>query len=243
MDLIRSCYRTKMRLQDGSDPVSVTWMFADKNADFIGVPTPFGSANWNLGEELRFDAYLGEQSGTRPWSNGQRDAGLVGKRLCFPVDYFRNGTPAGEVIEKSLDRAGIPLCCETEEDQAGGVWVSGEGEVNPACDCLLDLPDVLQVRFSNVGGCGVIANFTTATRIPASCTWAGVIPANLGDANFTLSFFGTTWQFSIDCFLGPETVQLSGDACPPLDITFTVTDTMACCSFSGVDVYTVRFFT
>lgn len=240
MDLIRSAYSCPMRMTVGGPLVQVQWRFADASADLIGVPTAFGSANWNLLEPERFDAELGEQTGPRPWRNGQRPAGLTGKRLCFPVDWFTSGVPVGTVINQPVGQNLVPACCVQQEDRKGGVFVSGKTTLNPSCDCLVDLPDLLNVTFTGITGCGVIAGITTVTRNVGTCTWTGAIPAFLGVANFTVSFAAGTLTFTIDCFLGTESKTVSGSACSPLDVTFTVTDDQACCSFAGTDIYTVR---
>lgn len=230
-----------MRLQDGADPVDVVWSFADRNADLIGVPTPFSSANWELNEPTRFLSYLGEQAGPRPWRNGQRPAGLTGKRLCFPVEWFTTGTPAGISISEPIGNDRVPSCCEQQEDGQGGVWVQGTGKA-PPCNCLTDLPDVLKVSFTSLVGCAAIAGVTTATRNVGTCTWSGSTPAFLGVANFTLTFSNGTWILNIDCFLGTENALASGEACSPLDVTINVTDDQACCSFAG-GTYTCRIQT
>jgi hypothetical protein len=240
MDLVRSCYRVKMRLQEGADPVLVQWRVADRDADLIGVPTAFGSANWNIGEDLRFDSYLGEQAGARPWVNGQRPAGLIGKKLCFPLEWFTDGVPAGIVIDEPVGRDNVPSCCKQVSEAQGGVWVSGSSKVTvQPCDCF-DLPDELTVTFTSLFRCNVIEGVTIATRVPGQCSWIGSEPANGGIANFSIEFDDGTWTFNIDCFLGPEQAFVTKDACSPLDLNFFLLDSQACCSFVFGSSYSVR---
>jgi hypothetical protein len=239
MDLVRSCYSCPMRLQEGGPVVQVRWRFADKDADFIGVPTQFGSANWNLGEPQRFDSYLGEQAGARPWKDGSRPAGLIGKRLCFPVDWFREGVPEGVTISRNVERNLVPSCCQNVQEGKGGVSVSGKGKVTIGpCQCL-DLPNTLTVTFA-----GAVAGVTSAIRVPSFCVWAGAVNVWAGIANYTVSFAPGppgpgTWTLNIDCFTGPDSASATGSACSPLDVTVTVVDTQQCTNPLG-GVYTAR---
>lgn len=244
MDLIRSCYQVLMRLQEGADPVPVTWSFCKKGADLIGVPTPFGSANWNIGEDLRFDSYLGEQAGPRPWRNGQASAGLAGKRLCFPLEYFRNGVPAGVAIDLPTDRSELPLCCQSQEEGIGGVVVNGTGAMPPPppFNCLT-LPDSLSLSVTaSTTGCNLIAQNSSVVRgDPGSCIWDGTIVTLAGVTNISLSFSAGTWHLSVDCFLGQPMIALVNFTQDPLQVVFSVTDTAGCCNFGGTDMFLMTF--
>lgn len=231
-----------MRLQEGADPVAVTWHFAKKGADLIGVPTPFCSSVWELGEDTRFASYLGEQSGPRPYSNGIGSAGLAGRRLCFPLEWFRSGVPAGQEIAVAVDRSELPLCCQETEGSTGGVVCNGRGDCPPPppFDCLT-LPDSLSCSVASVGGgcAGLTQAISLIRSDPMTCIWDGVLTTWLGNALISLNIVGVTPSLAISCFAGPPTIVLGSFVQSPLSIVFDVTDTAACCSFAGTDLFTV----
>lgn len=242
MDVMRSCYTCLMRLQEGADPVAVTWQFAQRGANLIGVPTPFASSGWEIGDDLRFASYLGEQAGPRPWQNGLGPGGNAGKRLCFPLDYFRSGVPAGVAIDIPVDRSELPLCCQDTSDGIGGALVNGTGAVPPPppFNCLT-LPDSLSCNVTSVGaGCAGLTQAIALIRSdPMTCTWFGTLVTWLGNAAVTLNYSAGVWTMTIDCFTGNPTIAFVSFTQVPFQVVFSVTDTAACCSFSGTDAFQV----
>jgi len=230
MDVGRSCYQTLMRTQDGQPPVVVTWGFAKKGAALIGVPTPFYSTNWEVGDDNRFTAYLGEQPGPRPWSNGQLSAGLAGRRLCFPLQYFTDGVPAAESIEIHLDRSQLPLCCQDTSDGVGGVVVNGNGTAPPLFNCAL----LVQSCVADDWGpeCFLLAGPTLPKT--GSCTWSGSWATWSGTFNTRVSnTSGFLWRWEIDT--SPQTVYtIPGTVDPPVHPIFHVPDLSATLWAAGI---------
>jgi len=220
MDVGRSCYQVLMRLQEGADPVVVTWGFAKRGADLIGVPTPFCSANWEIGDDLRFASYLGEQAGPRPWRNGQLAAGLVGKRLCFPLQWFAEGVPAGESIQVPVDRSELPLCCQETDGNIGGVIVNGDGTAPPPFNCAL----LIQSCVADDWGpqCAFLSGPTLPKTGPCEwsgswATWSGTFDTRIKNPS------GTEWIWEIDT--SPQTVYtVAGTVDPPVHPIFHVPD-------------------
>lgn len=223
MDIGRSCYQTLMRLQEGADPVVVTWGFAKRGAELIGVPTPFCSANWEVGDDFRFSSYLGEQAGPRPWRNGQLSAGLAGKRLCFPLQWFTDGVPAGETIAIALDRSELPLCCQETEGNIGGVVCNGTGTPPPLFNCALLTNPAVGTDFDVE--CFVLAGPTLPKTGP--CEWSGTWATWSGTFNTRLKNpTGLTWRWEIDT--SPQTVYtVVGTTDPPVAPVFSVPNVSA----------------
>jgi hypothetical protein len=230
MDVVRSCYTVNMRLQEGADPVVVQWHFAKKGAALIGVPTPFCSANWEIGDDLRFNSYLGEQAGPRPWNNGIGSAGLAGRRLCFPLSWFNSGVPAGEVINILTDRSDLPMCCQDTSGSTGGVIVNGRSDPPPpplACALLLNS--------CVADDWGPQCPFIAGPTLPktGTCTWSGSWATWSGTFNTRVSNNGADWRWEIDT--APMTVYtVPGDTNPPVHPVFNVPNLSATLWAAGV---------
>src|ERR1051325_5292021 len=112
MDLIRSCYKGKMRFRETDDPVDVTWFFASKDADVFTGPAIFRSADWEATPYS--NSGLGEQRPPRgAWRNGQRPA-LLNRRQPgshFPQEWWENGVPPSAVVSFGRLPTGEPLIC------------------------------------------------------------------------------------------------------------------------------------
>jgi hypothetical protein len=219
-----------MRLQEGADPVAVQWHFAKKGADLIGVPTPFCSSNYEIGDDLRFNSYLGEQAGPRPFANGIGSAGLAGKRLCFPLDWFTGGVPAGEVISIPLDRSELPMCCQDTEEGTGGVICNGDSTPPPpplACNLLLNNANAIDW--------GPMCPFISGPSLPktATCTWSGSWSTWAGTFTTRIMNDGVNWRWEIDT--APMTVYtVAGDTNPPVAFSFPIPDLSATLWAAGV---------
>src|SRR5262249_18245821 len=139
MDLVRSCYRTKMRWGDTDDTiVDVRWFRVPPGTPCFPVPHHFGSLNWQVGEELD-PAGPGEVVGApRPWFNGATPPWPVPTRHCGADALWIDGIGAGPLTELASTLVGPPDCC------AGGPIVTG-------C-CPAGTPMNLFVRFQ--GGPG-----------------------------------------------------------------------------------------
>lgn len=69
MDYVRSCVSVDMRVNpnDPNETEKVHWYFVDHDSDVIEHPTPFGSRQWEFGDD---DNNLGEVTSTRVWRDG-----------------------------------------------------------------------------------------------------------------------------------------------------------------------------
>lgn len=230
MDVMRSCYTCLMRLQDGEAPVAVEWSFAKRGADLIGVPTPFGSAGWNGGDTLQFASYLGEQAGPRPWRSGVASAGLAGKRLCFPLEWFRSGVPAGQVVSVIRDRSELPLCCQNTEDGIGGVLVGGDGAPPPIFNCALLTNNANGIGFDLE--CFVLSGPSLAKT--GTCEWSGSWATWSGTFDTRINnLAGNLWRWEIDT--SPQSVYtVAGTVDPPVQPIFHVPNISATLWAAGV---------
>lgn len=110
MDLVRSCYTTKMRFFTDNDlGIPVKWFFAEPDAKVFPAHHLFGSGNW-ASDKFGWNG-PGEVLGApRKWSNGANPGGLVGDHFCGPLTGFTEGTKfPGIPLHADLD--GICLCC------------------------------------------------------------------------------------------------------------------------------------
>lgn len=238
MDLVRSCYRTLMRVQEGADPVAVEWSFCQPGAQLIGVPTPFCSSRWELGDDLRWESYLGEQQGPQPFVNGIIRQGLTGRKLCFPLGWFTTGVPTAEVIERPVDSNGVPACCQDARPQKGGCIVGGTGKPKPF-NCR-DLPEFLTIKLRGSGVCACLNNVVVTIHRgdPELCQWTGqsIGVCTFGALiTFTLSFAANVWSCAVDCFLGTVTPKpVATNWTPsPFKVSFDIVDNVACCGTFG----------
>lgn len=107
--MVRSCYTVGMRFSESSGVIPCRWFFADGGAKYLDAPTAFYSRNWE-DKASKFDT-LGEQPGNRRWSNGQRPALALGRRLCDPVELFLLGPPPGVTLNRDVVPGPVPACC------------------------------------------------------------------------------------------------------------------------------------
>jgi hypothetical protein len=110
MDLLRSCYSTKMRFFLDSDvEVPVRWFFCDDKAKIFPAHHLFGSGNW--AKEKTGWPGPGEVEGEpRPWSPGAIVAGFKGQHFCGPLAGFTEGTNFPG-IPLHADKDGNCACC------------------------------------------------------------------------------------------------------------------------------------
>ena len=122
VDVVRSCYETKMRFwQDSPRSVKVRWYFVPPGTPTLGFPSVFGSLNWENEETPRDSP--GEVLGApRPWSNGEycgplsagipfgsRDAWMGGATENDPVTdcscdcCFEHDLPAVAGLESEIE--------------------------------------------------------------------------------------------------------------------------------------------
>lgn len=127
MDLLRSCYSTKMRFFRDHPEIEtlVHWYFCEPDAKVFPYRTVFNSGNW--WSDKTQDGALGEIAGAaRPWRNGQPPAPYDGQDFCGSPDMFLNGvgSPPVPPIERLAN--GMPTCCGHDD---GGLLYSGTGVI------------------------------------------------------------------------------------------------------------------
>lgn len=142
MDLLRSCYSTKMRFfADSDQEIDVRWFWADEDAQIFPEHTRFGSGNW-ADEPFHWNG-AGEVLGApRPWNDGAPIDGLVGDHYCGPLATYQNGGTF----------PGVPL----------------EGLANGKCACCapLDEPPCVLVFPLYPGGCTVTVSLVSSNVSP-----------------------------------------------------------------------------
>ena len=128
MDVLRSCFKGKMRFREGDDPVTVTWFFCRGDAAIFERPTIFRGTDF---ESTPYNnSGLGQQYPPRgSWRNGQRPALLAGMVSCLEFDpqWWETGIPADEVVNLPRTEVGEPLCCI---DAALGLRFGGQAKVS-----------------------------------------------------------------------------------------------------------------
>jgi hypothetical protein len=112
VDVLRSCYRSKMRV-DPSRPdllVEFEWFFTPPGAKIFPFPTAFSSRNYTETNE-HADLTLGEVEITKRWVRGDPPAAVPGTFFCGDPSSFVNGADLVNGPLESLDVDGVPLCC------------------------------------------------------------------------------------------------------------------------------------
>jgi hypothetical protein len=130
VDLIRSCYKTKMRLQVNSDDeTEVQWFFCLPGAKVYPGYTRFASGNWAM-DRFKWPG-TGEVLGaTRSWVNGKPPkTGLIGQGFCGKATLIEGGYSVGDP-PLPCRLSGIAKCCPKLAAEAGlttglGGWVAG----------------------------------------------------------------------------------------------------------------------
>jgi len=127
MDLVRSCYKAKMRLYLDRPEILVPgrWHFCPPGA----VPVPFfhlyGSANWDPDE--RRDPLIGEVGSLpRTWSNGSADERLIGQNVCGNARVWEVGSFYEERESLLVNEQGLPLCCRLAPIPDVGLAAGGD---------------------------------------------------------------------------------------------------------------------
>ncbi len=99
VDMLRSCYRTRMRVtKESTQLASVRWFFCAPDAKPLPFMTPFSSTNWST--EQCFDDGPGEQPGEpKIYDKGERNPAYTGQHYCGTEQDFQGGNePSGPVL-------------------------------------------------------------------------------------------------------------------------------------------------
>lgn len=148
MDLVRSCYRTRMRFWRGSDrTVAVRWFFTPPGAKLYQGYNRFASLNWE--NRPWRDTGLGEDpAARRTYDRGRPNRFLRGDRVCGTPAMFAEGLDPDAVYPpEPRDQGGIPACCGY---RWGGVYVTGRARVTATWGGTLKLS---RVRLGLSGRC------------------------------------------------------------------------------------------
>lgn len=123
MDMLRSCYRTEMRLRQGSnETTTVRWFFCEPGAA-IAPPSVFHSLNWGFPEKK--PPTIGEVWGTpRRWVNGAAPGRYEYRDECESDQWIAHGLPHDAVSPIPPIVDGVPICCRLV---AGGERWRGSG--------------------------------------------------------------------------------------------------------------------
>jgi len=116
MDVIRTCYRVKMRTTTEAAPVEVQWYFTNPGAPVFTGPTVFRSRMWKDIADFP-NTGMGEQTEVCAnrkvvdYSNGAEPPGLTtGLEPCGSDDVARDGGgPTDPIFATRLD-GGAPCC-------------------------------------------------------------------------------------------------------------------------------------
>jgi len=132
MDLLRSCYRSKMRLfRDRLDVlVDGSWHWCGPLAKPVPFPHSFTSQQWR-DDPGAWDDGLGEASGRGEWVPGTTDPRLCGLGVCGDADHWLNGGWWAERGTPPNGARGVPDCCPPNPGPVPGrgyVWDDAHGE-------------------------------------------------------------------------------------------------------------------
>lgn len=111
MDLVRSCYKTKVRFFKDSDiEVSIRWFFCNPTAKLLGIYSRFSSGNW----ASQRDSWPGPGEvlgASREWSDGETPQWAIGQRHCGTGAQWADGPVFDPSFNAGIQPSGQPLCC------------------------------------------------------------------------------------------------------------------------------------
>jgi hypothetical protein len=116
VDLLRSCYRTKMRFFSDSDiETEVVWYFTEPGAQVLPFYTRFASGNWAT-ERVEWPGVGEVLFAPRPYSKGENPGRYFGERYCGSPQHFAAGQPLPPARPVPVTRSGEPLCCLIDQE-------------------------------------------------------------------------------------------------------------------------------
>lgn len=129
MEVLESCYKSKMRLfRDRPDVlVAGRWYWCPPGAVAVPFLHRFGSMHFDYNDfDLPADQ-VGEVEVIPGRTSGIPNARYTGQRWCGGEEVWTQGTLFAQQGTPPTDPDGVPLCC-LEADRRGGEQVEGEGE-------------------------------------------------------------------------------------------------------------------
>lgn len=137
MDLVRSCYRSKMRLFSDRPDVEVEgqWYFAKSDAKYLPFPHVFTSQNWDP-STADIDPSVGEVLGRRAWVPGRLPGGQDGQHFCGDASAWQNGVPIADrglpIVRPDGSVCACPITNCLSQENAGHILLEqGDGCIEP----------------------------------------------------------------------------------------------------------------
>lgn len=127
MDVLRSCYRSQMRLfQDRPDVLTWgQWHFCLPGAKPLPFFHRWASSVFDP-DDLRQNPDLGEVRPRGVWTAGRPDPRLLGQQWCGHPNVWLEGVPLAERGTPVVDGTGLPPCCLPSEGAGqGGLDLGG----------------------------------------------------------------------------------------------------------------------
>lgn len=211
VDMIRSAYRTKMRLEVGSNAeTEVQWFFCAPGAKVYPGYTRFGSGNW---AGARYDwPGTGEVLGaSRKWVKGDAPkVGLYGKGFCGKWELIRDGWSASDP-PLPCHADGKAKCCPGVTANLGlrpfANLATFVKKGAPGCPGfpLTNWSDTLSMTWSEAGPFGYSISAPLTWQYGLSCGWGGVSPDGIGTPfgwlyppgtlNLSIQWIGIGWYY------------------------------------------------
>lgn len=144
MDVLRSCYRTRMHFPGGpAEGIRIRWFFTEK--DFLHVPSVYHSHNWRADKEEW--PLPGEMPGPRPWVNG---ADPPARGCAGP-----SGAPDAWIGEPTTERYRLPVWVVVDPSTGvefdGGITDEAAMEFASSADIVVSLFMPLTIQLSGGG--------------------------------------------------------------------------------------------
>lgn len=120
MGLLRSCYKSTMRLYPDRPDILVEgkWCFCAPGARAVPYGHPFTPSVWDANQEQLDDGLVGEVS-RDGWYNGVRPEGWIGRRVCGDASAWRHGVDWDGSSPLPVGVDGLPSCCKRRRGAYG----------------------------------------------------------------------------------------------------------------------------
>lgn len=229
MDLLRSCYRQRIRFVDGdpSQTAVATWYFAAKTAKPLPFPHAFGSPTWDIVHPTPTTIGFNAEA-SRSYYNGRSLNSSPGDRFAGQAAWFVRGAPQPANLPRTLN--GTPLECLTPplglQLSGSSVNVTGnKATLLLSAGSYIPTPPVNPCTFCSVTPSSVTATLSgltvsflngTHSLVQQSdpCMWE--VPVSTGFVRLTR--FGTIWILLADDGVGGSAFYTSGTYLSCIDV-------------------------
>lgn len=192
-DVLRSCYKSSMRLYRDSDLLTEgAWYFTPEGAKQLPYDTFIVSREWD--DDKRFPwVGLGEVRARGKWVRGNPNPFLTGDHACGARDRWERGGLIAERGTIAVDEHGVPECCSKRVIIGGGLSIGWTA---------------LQESWEGYQGVGGLSIGWEATQIwgvaqaaigGLSIGWEAVQVNSVPDGDYgamTVSLNGTAWDLN-----------------------------------------------